>query len=171
MAVGLAGCDGADSPAPTAPSAVQAPLPPPAPTPTRAQFPPGVLSAYTLSGVVFEVTPTGKTPIEGVAVYCELCGAETHSGRSPTRAESTASPECGRRPVPRLPSGSARRGTPIRSESRHVRLCDKYWSTATRGSTSSSSGSRAAATFSAGRSGRHRSSAANGRTRGNSRQA
>ena len=38
-----------------------------------------MLSAYTLSGVVFEVTATGQTPIEGVAVYCELCGEETHS--------------------------------------------------------------------------------------------
>ena len=79
LSTGLAGCDDANSPVPTAPSAVQAPLPPPVPTPIRAQFPPGVLSAYTLSGVVLEVTPTGKKPIEGVAVYCELCGEETHS--------------------------------------------------------------------------------------------
>jgi hypothetical protein len=42
-------------------------------------FPPGVLSAYTLSGVVFEMTSAGRTPIEGVGVYCELCGAETHT--------------------------------------------------------------------------------------------
>ena len=79
LAAGVAGCDGANSPAPTAPSAVQAPPAPPASTPPRAIFPPGVLSAYTLSGVVVEVTPTGKKPIEGVAVYCELCGVETHS--------------------------------------------------------------------------------------------
>ena len=78
LATGLAGCDGANSPAPTAPS-VQVPLTPPASTPPRAIFPPGVLSAYMLSGVVVEVTPTGKKPIEGVAVYCELCGEETHS--------------------------------------------------------------------------------------------
>jgi hypothetical protein len=38
-----------------------------------------VLSDYTLSGVVFEITLTGQTPIEGAEVYCELCGAETHS--------------------------------------------------------------------------------------------
>ena len=79
LATGVAACDGTNSPAPTAPSAAQAPLPPPVPTPIRAQFPPGVLSAYTLSGVVLEVTATGYTPIEGVAVYCELCGEETHS--------------------------------------------------------------------------------------------
>jgi hypothetical protein len=29
--------------------------------------------------MVFEVTTTGKTPIKGVAVYCELCGEATHS--------------------------------------------------------------------------------------------
>ena len=40
---------------------------------------PGVFSAYTLSGVVFEITTTGETPLEGVDVYCELCGEETHS--------------------------------------------------------------------------------------------
>ncbi len=77
LATGLAGCDDANSPAPTAPSAVQAP--PPVPTPIRAIFPPGAFSAYTLSGVVFEITTIGKTPLGGVDVYCELCGEETHS--------------------------------------------------------------------------------------------
>jgi hypothetical protein len=75
LAVGLAGCQSTSSPSP-APSAVQQPVP--VPTPPSA-FPPGVLSDYTLSGVVFEVTTTGQTPIEGAQVYCELCGAETHS--------------------------------------------------------------------------------------------
>jgi hypothetical protein len=79
LATGMAGCDGANSPAPTAPSAVQTPFTPSMSTPARSQFPPGVLTDYTLSGVVFEVTTTGETPIEGVAVYCELCGEETHS--------------------------------------------------------------------------------------------
>ena len=79
LATAVTGCGGANPPAPTAPSAVQAPLPPPVSTPTRAQFPPGVLSAYTLSGVVFEATTAGMTPIEGVNVYCELCGEATHS--------------------------------------------------------------------------------------------
>jgi len=77
LAMGVAGCDDANSPAPTAPSAVQPSTP--TPTPIRTSFPPGVLSDYTLSGVVLEVTVTGQTPIEGVAVYCELCGEETHS--------------------------------------------------------------------------------------------
>ena len=28
-----------------------------------------------LSGLVFEVTSAGKTPVEGVRVYCDSCGA------------------------------------------------------------------------------------------------
>ena len=79
LTMGLAGCDGANSLAPTAPSVVQAPSPTPATFPQRNPFPPGVLSAYTLSGVVFEVARNGHTPIEGVEVYCELCGEATHS--------------------------------------------------------------------------------------------
>ena len=75
LAAALAGCESTHSPLPTAPSAVQQPAPAPPPS----AFPPGVLNDYTLSGVVFELTTTGQTPIEGVDVYCELCGAETHS--------------------------------------------------------------------------------------------
>ena len=33
------------------------------------------LPTYTLSGVVFERTPTGTEPIEGVEVYCDGCGS------------------------------------------------------------------------------------------------
>ena len=33
------------------------------------------LPSYTLSGVVFERTPTGTAPIEGVEVYCDGCGS------------------------------------------------------------------------------------------------
>ena len=73
IAVGLAGCNGYTS-IPTAPPTVQAPPPVPA-----SPFPPGVLSDYTLSGVIFEMMPDGRKPIEGVGVYCELCGAETHT--------------------------------------------------------------------------------------------
>ena len=29
---------------------------------------------YTLSGVVFELTAMGRTPIQGVSVYCDSCG-------------------------------------------------------------------------------------------------
>lgn len=76
IAVGLTGCDGARPQTPTAPSTAQPPLQAPLPP---SGFPPGALSGYTLSGVVFEMTATGRTPIEGVSVYCELCGAETHT--------------------------------------------------------------------------------------------
>ena len=74
VAVGLAGCNGGRPLLPpTAPSTVQ----PPPPVPPSGV--PGVLNDYTLSGVVFEMTPTGRMPIEGVDVYCEPCGAETHT--------------------------------------------------------------------------------------------
>jgi hypothetical protein len=33
----------------------------------------------SLSGVVYELTPTGRTPIAAAVVYCELCGEETHT--------------------------------------------------------------------------------------------
>jgi hypothetical protein len=33
------------------------------------------LPTHTLSGVVFERTPTGTAPIEGVEVYCDGCGS------------------------------------------------------------------------------------------------
>jgi hypothetical protein len=32
--------------------------------------------------VVFELTTAGRAPVEGVYVYCELCGAATHSWSS-----------------------------------------------------------------------------------------
>ena len=73
VAVGLAACN-RGTPLPPAPSTVQ----PPPPVPTS-PVPSGVLRDYTVSGVVFEMTPTGRMPIEGVDVYCEPCGAETHT--------------------------------------------------------------------------------------------
>lgn len=79
LAVGVGACDSRNlaSPSPlSAPLVVQEQAS--VPTATRA-FPPGVLSDYTLSGVVFEVTATGATPIQGANVYCELCLAGTHS--------------------------------------------------------------------------------------------
>ena len=50
---------------------------PTSPTPTATEAPVGVVSAanYTLSGVVFEVSAAGRTPIEGVEVYCDSCGS------------------------------------------------------------------------------------------------
>ena len=80
LALGLSGCGGSDSPAtPLTPSPPPQQAVVPAPTPAS-----GWLSGYTLvgvslSGVVYELTPTGRTPIAGAIVYCELCGKETHS--------------------------------------------------------------------------------------------
>ena len=48
--------------------------PPAAQTPPVAQTPVPSAILYTLSGVVFEVTLAGNTPIAGVEVYCESCG-------------------------------------------------------------------------------------------------
>jgi len=31
---------------------------------------------YTLSGVVYEETPMGRAPVEGVDIYCDACGSE-----------------------------------------------------------------------------------------------
>lgn len=33
------------------------------------------ITTYTISGIVFEVTPTGQVPIEGVSLYCDSCGS------------------------------------------------------------------------------------------------
>jgi hypothetical protein len=78
LAQGVAGCGGPDSsPTPVTPS----PRPPQAvvPAPTAAVFPPGTLTGVSLSGVVYELTPTGRKPIARALVYCELCGKETHT--------------------------------------------------------------------------------------------
>ncbi len=79
LGLGLCGCGGSDSTAtPFTPSArpPQAVAPAPAPRPS---FPPGTLRGVSLSGVVYELTPTGRTPIAAAVVYCELCGEETHT--------------------------------------------------------------------------------------------
>ena len=73
FATTLAGCGGT-SLSPTAPSTVQSPSIPAPPGPVTNR-----MAEVTLSGVVYELTPAGMVPIEGAAVYCEPCGAETHS--------------------------------------------------------------------------------------------
>ena len=68
LAVLLSACDsGSRSPSPTSPSRPPGPVAPTTPAPPPATF--------TLSGVVFELTPTGRAPIEGVQVYCDSCGS------------------------------------------------------------------------------------------------
>ena len=71
LAVGLTGCGSSASPGPTAPSTT--------PAPGGTPWPGGSFVDATLSGTVYEVTATGRVPIEGVALYCELCGAGTHT--------------------------------------------------------------------------------------------
>jgi hypothetical protein len=71
LALALGGC-GTDSPTRPTPSPLpEAVVPAPAPGPT--------LRGVSLSGVVYELTATGRTPIAGAIVYCEPCGKETHT--------------------------------------------------------------------------------------------
>ena len=74
FATTLSSCGGGTSLSPTAPSTIHfTPVPMPfAPVP-------GLMAEVTLSGVVYELTAEGTVPIAGAAVYCEPCGAETHS--------------------------------------------------------------------------------------------
>jgi hypothetical protein len=79
--VGLAGCTGASSPPPpTAPSPVSFALTPPPPPVSGLTYAVGaVLVNASLSGVVFEMTPTGPVPLSGVSVYCDACGEVGHT--------------------------------------------------------------------------------------------
>jgi hypothetical protein len=71
LAAGLTGCDSPASPLPSAPSTT--------PSPAGTPWPGGSFVDVTLSGTVYEVTATGRVPIDGVVLYCERCGAETHT--------------------------------------------------------------------------------------------
>lgn len=79
LALGLGGCGGpGSSPTPLSPS----PRPPQAvvPAPPAGTWPGSyILTGVSLSGVVYELTPTGRKPIARALVYCELCGKETHT--------------------------------------------------------------------------------------------
>lgn len=74
FATTLSGCGGGTSLSPTAPSKVPSASSPPPPGPVTSR-----MAEVTLSGVVYELTAAGIAPIAGAAVYCEPCGAETHS--------------------------------------------------------------------------------------------
>jgi hypothetical protein len=67
LAAGLAGCNGASAPSPTAPSA----QPQETPRPTTSGRDAYMVADVTLSGVVYEVTPVGRVPIEGVLVQSD----------------------------------------------------------------------------------------------------
>ena len=79
----LAGC-GTEAGRVSMPSAPSSPTPSPSAVTVRQTWPPGVFAPNViLSGVVFEIAAEGAAvPIEGVAVYCELCGEETHTWAS-----------------------------------------------------------------------------------------
>jgi hypothetical protein len=63
LVLALAGCNGASSSSLTGPSPIQ---PPPTPQPNgRGEY----VVDVTLSGVVFEMTPAGRVPIQGVSFY------------------------------------------------------------------------------------------------------
>ena len=49
-------------------------LSPTSPSPAGPTSPAAPVLTYTLSGVVFELTAMGRTPIQGVSVYCDSCG-------------------------------------------------------------------------------------------------
>lgn len=93
LVLALAACSDSSS-SYTGPSTSSTPSPAPSSFPSSSPslppmppgYPPGfppagfTLSNVTLSGVVFEETPNGRSPIEvPYVVYCELCGAETHT--------------------------------------------------------------------------------------------
>ena len=62
------GCDGRQmSSTPTAPSVQVVATPPNIPVQTTGP-------QFTLSGMVFEQTPTGRVPLDNVRLYCESCG-------------------------------------------------------------------------------------------------
>ena len=78
----MLGCSDPGGPyaSPVTPTTVQ--TPPTAQTPPTGQTPVPSTTLYSLSGVIFEVTSAGTTPVEGVEVYCESCGPPLgHSGR------------------------------------------------------------------------------------------
>lgn len=76
LAVGLAGCNGASTPSPTAPSAQpQLTL-----TPSHSGGDTYYMTNLTLSGMVYEMTATGRVPIAGVQLWSsEQAGADTDS--------------------------------------------------------------------------------------------
>ena len=67
LATGLAGCNGASPSSPTAPSTAQ-PTQIPTPAPPTPSFDGYSVADVELSGVVYEMTPTGRVPIAGVRV-------------------------------------------------------------------------------------------------------
>jgi hypothetical protein len=159
LVAALAGCEGA-SPTPTAPSAAQ-PQQPPAPAS-------GGRDTYSvadviLSGVVYEVTPMGRVPIEGVGFSRITSMFSPLPTPLPIHRDSSASGACGPARVHGPPGwmrGSLRSmwiktATRFRPGNQppflaaasaqmfpRIFACEMCRSTATRDSTSSSSGGK-----------------------------
>ena len=69
LAAGLTGCDGAH---PSGPSALSRPQPQQTPPPTGTNGPDTYhVADVILSGVVYELTPMGRVPIEGVRIQSD----------------------------------------------------------------------------------------------------
>ncbi len=77
LALSMGACHGG-TPFPTSPTTT---TPPNRPLPPAPGFGAATLTlkGVSLSGVVYQLTPTGRTPIAGAIVYCEPCGEETHT--------------------------------------------------------------------------------------------
>lgn len=81
LTVALSGCSGSgyvSTPVAPSPVPTQAVIAPPtsAPASWLAGY---TLTGVSLSGVVYEETPTGRVGIGGAPVYCEMCGEITHT--------------------------------------------------------------------------------------------
>ena len=77
--VASAGCSGYDAPTSPTPQSTALPAAPsPAPRAPLSNdlF---VRMAWSLSGLVFEITPSGPMPVPGVSVYCDACGEFGHT--------------------------------------------------------------------------------------------
>ena len=81
VAQGASGCtDSGTSPLPAAPTPVPgAALAPACPAPETFYGCAYTRQGVSLSGQVYELTPTGRAGIAGASVYCEACGLQTHS--------------------------------------------------------------------------------------------
>jgi len=79
LAQGAAGCtDSGTSPSPVAPASVPVALAP-CTAPETFYGCGYTRQGVSLTGQVYELTPTGRVGIAGASVYCEACGLQTHS--------------------------------------------------------------------------------------------
>jgi hypothetical protein len=77
LALSLGACRGQTA-FPTSPTTITLPTGARPPGPGVGNVAPA-LTGVSLSGVVYELTATGRLPIAGAIVYCEPCGEGTHT--------------------------------------------------------------------------------------------